>query len=122
MLNDTVSSSPTFKEKSFAVPLRAAGKVLNAVSIMAGGGGAKGMRRLGIQISAIGKKSGNKATKKLGKAILNNPNTSMALSIPGGIAIMGGTFAVGDKIATKIAKKIDPNAFKYVESKEEEVK
>lgn len=126
MLNDTTIShedsiSPKFKEKSFAAPLSATGKVLNAVSIMAGGGGAKGMRRLGIQISAIGKKSGNKATKKLGEAILKNPNTSMALSIPGGLAILGGTFTIGDKIATKIAKEVDPDAFKYVESKEKEV-
>ena len=128
MVNDTnpasheeKSSSPKFKEKSFAIPLNTTGKILNTISIMAGGGGAKGMRRLGIQIAAIGKKSGNKATKKLGQAILNNPNTSMALSIPGGLAILGGTFKVGDKIATKIAKKADPNAFSYVESKEKEV-
>lgn len=127
MLNDTIpsqenpGSSPKFREKSFAIPLSATGKVLNAVSIMAGGGGAKGMRRLGIQISAIGKKSGNKATKKLGQAILKNPNASMALSIPGGLAVFGGTFALGDKVATKIAKKLDPKAFKYVESKEKEI-
>lgn len=129
MMVDTKSSSgeeefkkrPSFKEKSFATHLTTTGKVLNAVSIMTGGGGAKGMRRLGIQISAIGKKSGNKATKKLGQAILNNPNTSMALSIPAGLAILGGTFTLGDKIATKIAKKADPDAFKYIESKEKEV-
>lgn len=112
---------PGFKEKSFSARLNTTGKVLNAVSIMTGAGGAKGMRRLGIQISAIGKKSGNKATKKLGQAILNNPNTSMALSIPAGLAILGGTFTLGDKIATKIAKKVDPDAFKYIESKEKEV-
>lgn len=128
MVNDTIpasngekSSSPKFKEKSFAIPLNTTGKILNTISIMSGGGGAKGMRRLGIQISAIGKKSGNKATKKLGQAILNNPNTSMALSIPGGLAILGGTFKVGDKIVTKIAKKADPDAFSYIESKEKEI-
>jgi hypothetical protein len=111
-------SVPKFKEKSFAaVP----NKTLNAISILAGGGGAKGVRNLGIQISAIGKKSGNKATKKLGKAILDNPNTSMILSIPGGMAILGGTFALGDKAATKIAKTLDPDAFGYVESKDEEI-
>lgn len=127
MLNDTIpsseipSNSPKFREKAFAIPLSTTGKILNAVSIMTGGGGAKGMRRLGIQISAIGKKSGNKATKKLGQAILKNPNASMALSIPGGLAVFGGTFALGDKVATKIAKKLDPKAFKYVESKEKEV-
>ena len=111
-----------YKEKSYSIPLKGVGKVLNAVSIMAGGGGAKGMRKLGIQIAAIGKKSGNKATKKLGKAILDNPNTAMALSIPGGLAVLSGTFSLGDKVATKIAKKIDPDAFSYVESKKEEVK
>ena len=126
MIKDTtslleVSNFPKFREKSFATPLNTTGKVLNAVSILAGGGGAKGMRKLGIQISAIGKKSGNKATKKLGQAILNNPNASMALSIPGGLAILGGTFTIGDKVATKIAKKVDPEAFKYVESKDKEV-
>lgn len=119
--HEVSTNSPRFREKSFAVPSSATGKVLNAVSIMAGGGGAKGMRKLGIQISAIGKKSGNKATKKLGQAILNNPNASMALSIPGGLAILGGTFTIGDKVATKIAKKVDPEAFKYVESKNEEI-
>ena len=109
---------PKFREKSFAaVP----NKALNAISILAGGGGAKGVRNLGIQISAIGKKSGNKATKKLGKAILDNPNTSMILSIPGGMAILGGTFTLGDKAATKIAKTLDSDAFGYVESKEEEI-
>lgn len=127
MIKDTttlpheVSNFPRFREKSFAVPLNATGKVLNAVSIVAGGGGAKGMRKLGIQISAIGKKSGNKATKKLGQAILNNPNASMALSIPGGLAILGGTFTIGDKVATKIAKKVDSEAFNYIESKNEEI-
>ena len=123
MLNDTTvtsedSRSPKFKEKSFAVKPN---KILNAVSIIAGGGGAKGMRNLGIQISAIGKKSGNKATQKLGKAILDNPNASMALSIPAGAAILSGTFTLGDKIATKIAKEVDPDAFKYVESTEKEI-
>lgn len=111
-----------YKEKSYSIPLNGVGKILNAVSIMAGGGGAKGMRKLGIQIAAIGKKSGNKATKKLGKAILDNPNAAMALSIPGGLAVLGGTFSLGDKVATKIAKKIDPDAFSYIESKKEEVK
>ena len=123
MLNDTTvtsedSRSPKFKEKSFAVKPN---KILNSISIIAGGGGAKGMRNLGIQISAIGKKSGNKATQKLGKAILDNPNASMALSIPTGAAILSGTFTLGDKIATKIAKEVDPDAFKYVESKEKEI-
>ena len=123
MLNDTTvtsedSRSPKFKEKSFAVKPN---KILNSISIVAGGGGAKGMRNLGIQISAIGKKSGNKATQKLGKAILDNPNASMALSIPTGAAILSGTFTLGDKIATKIAKEVDPDAFKYVESKEKEI-
>lgn len=111
-----------FKEKSFGVPVKGVGKVLNAVSIMSGGGGARGMRSLGIKISALGKKSGNKATKKLGRAILNNPNVSMALSIPGGLAVFSGTFAIGDKIATNIAKKINPDSFEYTESKNKEVK
>lgn len=128
MLQDTVQeyededkstkSSPKFREKTFAA---SPNKALNAISILAGGGGAKGVRNLGIQISAIGKKSGNRATKKLGKAILDNPNTSMLLSIPGGVAVLSGTFTLGDKAATKIAKTLDPDAFGYIESKDEEV-
>ena len=129
--------TPKYKEKTYAVPVVAArvagtaikagktvkktSKVLNALSIISGGGGAKGMRNLGIQLSAIGKKSGNKATKKLGQAILNNPNTAMALSIPGGLAVFSGTFSLGDKIASKAIKKSDPDAYSYIESKDKEV-
>jgi hypothetical protein len=106
------------REKNYSVPVKAASKLLSGLSTLAGGGGAKGVRNLGIQISAIGRKSGNKATKKLGEAILKHPNASLIASIPGGLAVMGGTFAIGEKITTSVLKKKDKNAFGYVESKE----
>ena len=131
MLKDTIrkhtpedeekSGSNRVEEKAFAkVPPRPS-KVLSTVSLLSGGGGAKGVRNLGIQIAAIGRKSGNKWTKKLGEAIIDNPNAALVASIPGGLAIVGGGMTVGDKIATKIVRKNDPEAFKYIESREEKI-
>lgn len=124
MLEDTKEEkgekpTPKFREKSFAV--KSPNKVLNVMSLLSGGGGAKGVRNLGIQISAIGKKSGNKWTQKLGQAIIDNPNSAMVASIPGGLILVSGGVAVGDRVATEIAKKADKEAFDYIDSKEEEI-
>ena len=118
--NNNEDSVPKYKEKSYSgVP--GVGKLLNKVSLLSGGGGAKGMRSLGIQIAAIGKKSGNKTTQKLGKAIIDNPKAATLVSIPGGALLISGGIATGDKVTTKILEKIDPDAFGYIKSKEEEI-
>ena len=122
MENETTRRPVKYKEEEKGFSNLSSGqKVVDAVSRMAGGGGYAGMRRLGFQISAIGKKSGNKATKKLGKAIVNNPNAAAVLSIPAGVALLSGTYAVGEKIVSDIVKKKDKDAFGYMNSKEEKI-
>lgn len=127
MLKDTQSeentekkSNPKYKEKSYS-GVAGVGKVLNKISLLSGGGGAKGMQSLGIQIAAIGKRSGNKTTQKLGKAIIDNPKAATLVSIPGGAVLISGGITAGDKVTTKVIEKLDPDAFGYIKSKEEEV-
>lgn len=95
--------------------------VLGGISNMTGGGGTKGVKNIGKEISDIGEKSGNAWTKSLGKGIQKNTKTSLAISAPVGLGIMGATWGTGEKVVNKTARAADKNAYKYQDSQNQQI-
>lgn len=95
--------------------------ILGGISNMSGGGGRKGVYKFGHQLNRYGKHSGSEWSQKAGKFIMDHPKTALAGSIPVGAAVMAGTWGAGEKLVNKTAKALDKDAFKYQESKNEEV-
>lgn len=95
--------------------------ILGGVSNITGGGGTKGVKNIGKEISDIGEKSGNAWTKSLGKGIQKNTKTALAASVPVGLGIMGATWGTGEKVVNKTARAADKNAFKYQDSQNQQI-
>ncbi len=95
--------------------------ILGGVSNITGGGGTKGVKNIGKEISDIGEKSGNAWTKSLGKGIQKNTKTSLLVSVPAGLGIMGATWGTGEKVVNKTARAADKNAFKYQDSQNQQI-
>lgn len=95
--------------------------ILGGVSNITGGGGTKGVKNIGKEISDIGEKSGNAWTKSLGKGIQKNTKTSLLVSVPVGLGIMGATWGTGEKVVNKTARAADKNAFKYQDSQNQQI-
>lgn len=96
--------------------------ILGTISGFSGGGGKGGVYKFGHQLNRYGKHSGSEWSQKAGKFIMDHPKTSLAASIPVGGAIIGATWGTGEKLVNKTARSLDKNAFKYQDSKNEEIK
>lgn len=139
MANEVSSATATNKEKKFSIPVSLlrplAGmrkglrtfkshpgqSILGGVSNITGGGGTKGVKNIGKEISDIGEKSGNAWTKSLGKGIQKNTKTALVASVPVGLGIMGATWGTGEKVVNKTARAADKNAFKYQDSQNQQI-
>ena len=95
--------------------------ILGGISNISGGGGRKGVYKFGHQLERYGRHSGSEWSQKAGKFIMNNPKTALAGSIPVGAGIMAATWGAGEKMVDKTARTLDKNAFKYQDSKNEEI-
>lgn len=92
--------------------------ILGGLSNLSGGGGRKGVYKFGHQLK---KHSGSVWSQKAGKFIMDNPKTALAGSIPVGAAVLGATWGTGEKIVNKTARALDKDAFKYQDSKNQEI-
>lgn len=109
--------------KTAGTAIKKAGKkVLGGVSSFMGGGGYSGVKRTGREILKTGYESGNKMTQRLGRAIIDNPNTAVVASIPVGSAILGTTFAIGDKAVRGVARIADKKAYNYLDAQNQKIK
>lgn len=95
--------------------------ILGGLSNLFGGGGRKGVYKFGHQLNRYGKYSGSVWSQKAGKFIMDNPKTALAGSIPVGAAVLGATWGTGEKIVNKTARALDKDAFKYQDSKNQEI-
>ena len=95
--------------------------ILGGLSNLSGGGGRKGVYKFGYQLNRYGKHSGSVWSQKAGKFIMDNPKTALAGSIPVGAAVLGATWGTGEKIVNKTARALDKDAFKYQDSKNQEI-
>lgn len=95
--------------------------ILGGLSNLSGGGGRKGVYKFGHQLNGYGKHSGSVWSQKAGKFIMDNPKTALAGSIPVGAAVLGATWGTGEKIVNKTARALDKDAFKYQDSKNQEI-
>ena len=95
--------------------------ILGGLSNLSGGGGRKGVYKFGHQLNRYGKHSGSVWSQKAGKFIMDNPKTALAGSIPVGAAVLGATWGTGEKIVNKTARALDKDAFKYQDSKNQEI-
>lgn len=95
--------------------------ILGGLSNLSGGGGRKGVYKFGHQLNRYGKYSGSVWSQKAGKFIMDNPKTALAGSIPVGSAVLGATWGTGEKIVNKTARALDKDAFKYQDSKNQEI-
>lgn len=85
---------------------------LGAASSWFGGGGRGGVSKFGDDLEALGKKTGNQASQKVGKTIKNNPKTALLVSI----GVGGGLIKARRKAwnaTSRALEKTDPNAFAY---------
>lgn len=94
--------------------------ILGGLSNLSGGGGRKGVYKFGHQLNRYGN-SGSVWSQKAGKFIMDNPKTALAGSIPVGAAVLGATWGTGEKIVNKTARALDKDAFKYQDSKNQEI-
>lgn len=95
--------------------------ILGGLSNLSGGGGRKGVYKFGHQLNRYGKHSGSVWSQKAGKFIMDNPKTALAGSIPVGATVLGATWGTGEKIVNKTAQALDKDAFKYQDSKNQEI-
>lgn len=96
--------------------------ILGGLSNLSGGGGRKGVYKFGHQLNRYGRKhSGSVWSQKAGKFIMDNPKTALAGSIPVGAAVLGATWGTVEKIVNKTARALDKDAFKYQDSKNQEI-
>lgn len=95
--------------------------ILGGISNMSGGGGRKGVYKFGHQLERYGRHSGSEWSQKAGKFIMNNPKTALVGSIPVGAGVMAATWGAGEKMVNKTARTLDKNAFKYQDSKNENI-
>lgn len=98
-----------------------------------GMGGTKNVQRFGQQLETMGRTgviSGkgkvingvkSETTAKIGKWIQDNPAKANLASIVPGAAIVGATWDGAQKATEKVAKTVDPNAYKYINSKQQQV-
>lgn len=91
--------------------------ILGGLSNLSGGGGRKGVYKFGHQLNRYG----SVWSQKAGKFIMDNPKTALAGSIPVGAAVLGATWGTGEKIVNKTARALDKDAFKYQDSKNQEI-
>lgn len=85
---------------------------LGAASSWFGGGGRNGVAKFGDDLEALGEKTGNQTSQKVGKAIRNNPKTALLVSI----GVGGGLIKARRKAwnaTSRALEKADPNAFAY---------
>ena len=99
-------------------PVRGLANVYNSMSMM---GGETGMASYKNSLVGQGS-SGSKLSKDVANFMDNHGATSMAaLGLIGGTALMKSSELI-DKTSEKALRKIDKNAFKYSDSKEEEIR
>lgn len=92
--------------------------ILGGLSNLSCGGGRKGVYKFGHQLNRYG---GSVWSQKAGKFIMDNPKTALAGSIPVGAAVLGATWGTGENIVNKTARALDKDAFKYQDSKNQEI-
>ena len=99
-------------------PLRGIANVYNSMQLMGGETGMRSFRK-----SLTGKKSsGSKLSKDVANFTKNHGATSMAaIGLLGGGALFKAS-NIAEKSTEKALRALDKNAFKYTDSKEEEVK
>lgn len=87
--------------------------ILGKVSSITGGGGRNGVARFADDLEALGEKTGNKTSQKVGKFMRNNPEVALGGSVVvGGLAIRKArnkAYGAG----SKVMDKLDPNAYAY---------
>ena len=98
-----------------------------------GMGGTKNVQKFGRSLETMGRTgviSGkgkvingvkSETTAKIGKWIQDNPTKANLASIVPGAAIAGATWDGSQKAAEKVTKTVDPNAYKYINSKQQQV-
>lgn len=98
-----------------------------------GMGGTKNVQRFGRHLETMGKTGAiggkgkvingvkSETTAKIGKWIQNNPTKANLASIIPGAAIAGATWDGTQKVTEKVTKTVDPNAYKYINSKQQQV-
>jgi hypothetical protein len=98
-----------------------------------GMGGTKNVQRFGRHLETMGKTGviGGKGkaingvksetTAKIGKWIQDNPAKANLVSIVPGAAVVSATWDGTQKAAEKVTKTVDPNAYKYINSKQQQV-
>lgn len=87
--------------------------ILGKISSLTGGGGRNGVARFADDLEALGEKTGNKTSQKVGKFMRNNPEVALGGSVVlGGLAIRKArnkAYGAG----SKAMDKLDPNAYAY---------
>ena len=86
---------------------------LGAASNWFGGGGRNGVAKFGNDLEALGEKTGNQTSQKVGKAIRNNPKTALAGSIAVGGLVLRKARRKAWNATSRALEKADPNAFAY---------
>lgn len=95
--------------------------VLGGISNISGGGGRRGVQGFGRQLEYLGKKNGSEISKKAGRWIQDNEKTALAGSAVVGATTLGATWGAGEKYTKKALKAVDSNAYRYQDSKNQEV-
>ena len=86
---------------------------LGAASSLLGGGGRNGVAKFGDDLEALGEKTGNQTSQKVGKAIRNNPKTALAGSVVVGGLVLRKARNKAWNATSRALEKADPNAFAY---------
>ena len=87
--------------------------VLGKVSSLTGGGGRNGVARFADDLEALGEKTGNKTSQKVGKFMRNNPELALGGSIVAGGLVIRKARNKAYEAGRKTIEKIDPNAYAY---------
>lgn len=87
--------------------------VLGKVSSIAGGGGRNGVARLADDLEALGEKTGNKTSQKVGKFMRNNPEVALLGSAGVGVFAIRRARNKAYGAGSKVMDKLDPNAYAY---------
>lgn len=86
---------------------------LGAASSWFGGGGRNGVAKFGDDLEALGEKTGNQTSQRVGKAIRNNPKTALAGSVVVGGLVLRKARRKAWNATSRALEKADPNAFAY---------
>lgn len=86
-----------------------------------GMGGTKNIQKFGDKVLDIGKKQGNSQLTSIGRWVKNNPAAANAAAIVPGAVAAKVTWDGSSKLVEKGARAADPNAYKYQDSKNQQI-